>query len=185
MTVAAAIRILGLIIAGHGVKPALAMKRLSKTFRFVVLGVIVTVAVVGCCTFPFCLIKDTKSCFELGNCSVDIGHWPLANRKDDVPIYVPWKNEDKFKAALERVCGHQGLYDVFIQRDNNEKEHWKKNCNPNPRNIRTVKVTKSKIADMTAAGQPAVNDPHVTYKVQSPDPGDIVAVLGTLQSPAR
>jgi len=160
------------------------MKRLSKTFRFVVLGVIVTIGVVSCCTFPFCLIKDTKSCFELGNCSVDIGYWPRANRKDNA-VYVKWKNEDKFNAALEQVCGHHGYYDVFIQRDNNEKDRWKKNCNPDSAlNIRTVKVTKSKAADNTAAGEPAANDPNVMHRVQSPDPGDIVKVLNALESPA-
>jgi hypothetical protein len=147
------------------------MKTLSGTFRFVVLGVIVTVGVVSCCTFPS--ITNTAPFF-----GVEIGNYS----KDNAPIYVRWKSEDKFKAALEQVCGHQGEYDLFILRDNNEKEHWKKNCNPNPpRNIRTVKVTKSKAADNIAAGEPAANDPNVMHRVQSPDPGDIIKVLNTLE----
>jgi len=123
-----------------------AMKTLSRRFRFVVLGVIVTVGVVSCYTFPS--ITDTIPFF-----GVDIGYWPLANRKDNAPIYVRWKGEDKFKAALEQVCGHHGEYDLFILRDNHKEDRWTKNCNPNhPRNIRTVKVTKSKAADNIAAG---------------------------------
>ena len=150
------------------------MKTLSRTFRFVVLGVIVTVGVVSCCMFP--LIPNTRA-----YATVEIGNW-LPNRKDNAPIYVRWKSEDKFKAALEQVCGHQGEYDLFILRDNNEKEHWKKNCNPNPpRNIRTVKVTKSKAADNIAAGEPAANDPNIMHRVQSADPGDIIQVLKTLE----
>jgi hypothetical protein len=144
------------------------MKTLSRTFRFVVLGVIVTVGVVSCCTFPF--ITNTAPFF-----GVEIGNY-------NVPIYVRWKSEDKFKAALEQVCGHHGEYDLFILRDNHKKDRWTKNCNPNhPRNIRTVKVTKSKAADNIAAGEPAANDPNLMHRVQSPDPGDIIQVLKTLE----
>jgi len=109
---------------------------------------------------------------------------PLPNSKDNA-IYVRWKSEDKFKAALEQVCGHQGDYDLYIQRDNNEKEQLKKNCNPNPpRNIRTVKVTKSKAADKIAAAEAVANDPNVMNRVRSPNPGDIIKVLNALESPA-
>jgi hypothetical protein len=157
------------MFARHGVKPAVAMKKLSRTFRFVVLGVIVTVGVVSCYTFPS--ITNTAPFF-----GVAIGNYSQGN----APIYVPWKSEDKFKAALAPVCGHQGEYDLVILRDNKEKEYWKKNCNPNPRNIRTVKVTKSKAADNIAAGEPAANDPNVMHRVQSVDPGDIINVLKAL-----
>jgi hypothetical protein len=153
------------------------MKTLSKTFRFVVLGVIVMVAVVSCCIFP--PIVNTRA-----YATVEIGNWSLANSKDNV-IYVEWKDEAQFKTALEQVCDHQGEYDLFILRDNHEREHWKKNCNPNPpQSIKTVKVTKSKAADNIAAGESAVNDPHATYRIQSPDPRDIIKVLGTLKPPA-
>lgn len=152
------------------------MKTVSKRFRFVVLGVIVMVVVVSCCNFPS--ITNTAPFF-----GVEIGNW-LPNRKDNV-IYVKWKNEDRFKAVLEQVCGNHGEYDLFILRDNNEKEHWKKSCNLNPpQNIRTVKVTKSKAADNIAAGEPAANDPNLMHRVQSPNPGDIIKVLNALESPA-
>jgi hypothetical protein len=151
------------------------MKTLSRTFRVVVLTVIVIVVVVSCRNFPS--IPNTIPFF-----GVDIGHLPLANRKDNVAIYVRWKDEGKFKAALEQVCGHHGEYDLWILRDHNEKDHWKKICSPNyPRNIRTVKVTRSKAADNIAAGEPAANDPNVMHRVQSPDPGDITTVLNTLE----
>jgi len=149
------------------------MKTLSRTFRFVVLAIIVTVGVVSCCIFP--PILNTRA-----YATVEIGNWP-SNSKDNV-IYVRWKSEDKFTAALKQVCGNHGEYDVRILRDNNEKDHWKKNCNPNPRNIRTVKVTKSKAADNIAAAEPVANDPNVMHRIQSPDPGDIIKVLNALES---
>ena len=148
------------------------MKTLSRTFRFVVLGVIVTVGVVSCCTFPS--ITNTRPFF-----GVEIGNYS----KDNAPIYVRWKSEVSFKAALQHVCDHYGEYDLFVLlKDTDEHpEHWKKNCNPNPpRNIRTVKVTKSKAADNIAAGESAVNDPYVTYRVRSPYPDDIAKVAKAL-----
>lgn len=150
------------------------MKTLSRRFWFVLLGIIVTVGAVGCCNFPS--IVNTIPFF-----GVYIGHWSPVNRTDNL-IYVRWKDEGKFKTALGQVCGNQGEYDLFILRDNNKKEHWEKNCGPNdPRNIRTVKVTKSKAAGTIVAGEPAANDPNVMHRVQSPKPGDIVAVLNTLE----
>jgi hypothetical protein len=148
------------------------MKTLSRTFRFVVLAIIVTVGVVSCCIFP--PIPNTRA-----YATIEIGKWP-PNSKNNV-IYVRWKSEAKFTAALNQVCCNHGEYDVRILRDNGEKDHWIKNCNPNLPNIRTVKVTKSKAADNIAIGEPAANDPNVMHKVQSPNPGDIIKVLNTLE----
>ena len=153
------------------------MKTLSGRFRFVVFGVIVIVAVVSCCNFPF--IPDIASY------SVEIGG------KQKASTYVEWKDERQFENALKQVRGHEdkgASYCLCVMRTPNDTPHpydsYNK-CPPRykcpPGNIRTVKVTKSKAADNIAAGESAVNDPHVTYRVQSPYPGDITQVLDALK----
>ncbi len=149
------------------------MKTLSGTVGFAVLAVIVAVVVVSCCYFPS--ITDTKS-------YVEIGHELRGKR-----TYVEWKDEGTdFYRALEQVRGHNGEYCLCVMKTPNatpQRIDYSKcpgyECPPG--NIRTVKVTKSKAADNIAAGESAVNDPHVTYRVQSPDPGDIIKVLGALK----
>jgi len=152
------------------------MKTLSGRFRFVVFGVIVIVAVVSCCNFPF--IPDIASY------SVEIGG------KQKAPTYVEWKDERQFENALKQVRGHEdkgASYCLCVMRTPHgtpRRIPYSKcprgyECPPG--NIRTVKVTKSKAADNIAAGESAVNDPHVTYRVQSPYPGDITQVLDALK----
>jgi hypothetical protein len=151
------------------------MKTLSRTFRFVVLGVIVTVGVVSCCTFPF--ITNTAPFF-----GVEIGN----TQRDQ---YVKWK-QPAFDNALIQLCEeHGGTYCLKAKLDNgsvtrryypkSHKDCTDKDCSFG--NIRTVKVTKSKVADNTAAGQSAANDPNIMHRVQSPDPGDIKKVLDALE----
>jgi hypothetical protein len=160
------------------------MKMVSKTFRFVVLGVIVTVVVVSCCNFPFSLIKGTTSCFAPGNCSVAIG--PQLPIKSDGP-YVNWKSQQKFDNALKQACDHGGTYCIAIKLDNGKlidpyHPEGSKDCTACARkNIRTVKVTKFKAADTIVAGESVANDPNVMHRVQSPYPGDIINVLSTLK----
>jgi hypothetical protein len=153
------------------------MKTLSGRFRFVVIGVIAMVAVVSCCYFPS--IGGTKS-----YAAVEIGD----ELPGKIPRYVEWKDEGaKFKQALEQVRGHNGEYCLCVLEKPGAKPHrypdskcpGRYDCPPE--NIRTVKVTKSKAAGNIAAGEPAVDDPHVTYRVQSPDPRDIIKVLGALK----
>ncbi|PYJ23014.1 MAG: hypothetical protein DME99_04010 [Verrucomicrobia bacterium] len=152
------------------------MKTLSGRFRFVVFGVIVIVAVVSCCNFPF--IPDIASY------SVEIGG------KQKASTYVEWKDERQFENALKQVRGHEdkgASYCLCVMRTphaTHRRIPYSKcprgyECPPG--NIRTVKVTKSKAADNIAAGESAVNDPHVTYRVQSPYPGDITQVLDALK----
>src|SRR5215216_5541374 len=122
-----------------------AMKSLSRRFRFVVLGII-AIVVVGCsCYFP--LITDTKL-------YVEIGHDVRGKR-----TYVKWKDDGvKFKQALEQVRAHNGEYCICVletsggkpYRYHDSKCHEDYACPPEnnlPINIRTVKVTKSKAAD--------------------------------------
>jgi hypothetical protein len=153
------------------------MKGLSVRFRFVAFGVIAIVAVVSCCPFPF--IPD------IATYSVEIGG------KQKASTYVEWKDDGaKFKQALEQVRSHAdkgASYCICVIEKTGDKPYrypyskclGRYECPPG--NIRTVKVTKSKAADTIAAGESAVNDPHVTYRVQSPDPGDISKVLDALK----
>jgi hypothetical protein len=170
-----------LIFARHGVKPALAMKALSRTFWFVVLGVIVMVVVVGCCVFP--TIPDPR----ITSYSIDIGYRQRAQ-------YVEWKGDGtNFKRALAQVRGRKGgEYCICVIEKVGDKpyQYTGSKCpedykctseNSPPINIRTVKVTKSKVADNRVNGQSAVNDPNAAYRIRSADPGDIAAVLNALE----
>ena len=170
-----------MIIAARGVKPAVAMKALSRTFWFVVLGVIVMVVVVSCCVFP--TIPDPR----ITSYSIDIGY----RQRDQ---YVEWKGDGtNFKQALAQVRGRKGgEYCICVIEKVGDKpyqypgskcpEDYKcRSENSSPVNIRTVKVTKSKVADNRANGQSAVNDPNANYRLRSPDPGDISEVLGALE----
>jgi hypothetical protein len=157
------------------------MKTLSGLFALVVIAVITTVVVVGCCNLPF--IPD------IATYSVEIGGAQKAS------IYVPVKDKGKLDAALAHVRSLSqkgGSYCLCVMwtdsdgphpYDSHNKcpEYYPPKCTPGK--IRTVKVTKSKAADNIAAGESAVNDPHITYRVQSPDPKDISDVLAALATP--
>ena len=170
-----------MIIAARGLKPAVTMKALSRRFWFVVLGVIVMVVVVSCCVFP--TIPDPR----ITSYSIDIGYRQRAQ-------YVEWKDDGtEFKQALEQVRGRKGgdyCICIIIEPGRKLYQYPGSKCpedykcppeNSSPGNIRTVKVTKSKVADNTANGQSAVNDPNAFYRVRSPDPGDIKNVLEALK----
>jgi hypothetical protein len=141
----------------------------------------VIVAVVSCCNFAF--VPDTTVLTSVDLATVEIGHDVRGKR-----TYVEWKDEGKdFYRALEQVRGHKGEYCLCVVMpggtphpyDSYNKCPGKYDCPPV--NIRTVKVTKSKAADDIASGQSAANDPNITYRVQSPDQGDIIKVLSALK----
>ena len=152
------------------------MKTISRRFRFVAFGVIVIVAVVSCC--PFLPIVPNMALY-----SVEIGN------QQKGPKYVEWKDQGKFDEALAQVRRNpNGKICICVLKSSKDEPYQHKLSNDCPRNykcysenIRTVKVTKSKAANNTANGQSAANDPNVMHKIQSPDPGDISAVLKTLE----
>jgi hypothetical protein len=157
------------------------MKTLSGRLRFVVIGVIAIVAVVSCVYFPSITNRDVRF-------GVEIGQDVRGKR-----TYAEWKGDGTdFKRALKQVFDHGGDYCICIL-ENSRAEPYKYTDSKCPQdytcplpnnpavNIRTVKVTKSKAADNIAAGESAVNDPHVTYRVQSSNPGEIAKVVGTLK----
>lgn len=149
------------------------MKTLSGRFWFVVFGVIVIVAVGSCC----CLKSIPGIVY-----SVEIGNAQSGQ-------YVNWK-QPAFDNALIQLCEeHGGTYCLKAKLDNDriiDRYHpaGHKDCtNCTLENIRTVKVTKSKVADNTANGQSAVNDPNAFYRVRSPNPDDIKKVVAALATP--
>jgi hypothetical protein len=158
---------LGLIIASGGVKPAVVMRTLSRIFALVVLVGIVIVAIVSCCNLA--LVPNQKSFVAIGT-------------KQGIKMtYVEWKSQGQFDKALERVCKHGGYYDLFVlMNDRAQPIHPYKPCNASL-NIRTVMVTKSKVAEGAAAGESVANDPNVVMKVASAYPGDIIEVLEALK----
>lgn len=156
------------------------MKNLFGTLQLIVLGIIVVLVVVSCCEFPF-IPNIASYCVEIGHPVPGVAR---------SRTYVEWKNKGDFDNALQQVRHHNGKVCLCVvvptgtphpHELNNDCSRYEDNC-PAPENIRIVKITKSKDADKIAAGDSAANDPHVTYRVQSPYPGDIAKVLGTLKS---
>ena len=76
--------------------------------------------------------------------------------------YVYWTTEEKFDDALKQVCQHGGTYKIRKLKADGEKPY---NAKPCVEILKTVKVTKSKVADDAAAGASAGNDPNVTTKI--------------------
>jgi len=156
------------------------MKTPPVKFRFVVLGVIVIVAIVSCCPFPtFPVITGTTS-FAVA--------YIRPGPRTTGPTYHEWKDKVTFENALAQVHAHGGQICICVLESSGGTPYshkWNNDCLRNyhcpSEKIRTVKVTKSKAAENIAAGESAVNDPNITYRVQSPVPGDIAAVLDALK----
>jgi hypothetical protein len=139
------------------------MKTPSGTFAFVILAVIVTLVVGACCTYQ--LVANQKGFLVIGTGTT----------------YVEWKSQHQFDNALDRVCRHGGSYDLTVLMYPGARPfHPYRPC-PSLGSIRTVKVTKSKVADRLAAGESVANDPNVTWRVASTSTDDIKAVLDALQ----
>jgi hypothetical protein len=152
------------------------MKALSGRFRFVVIGVIAIVAVVSCCYFP------STPDIRISSYSVEIG----GKQRD--PRYRPWKDKTAFDNALDQVCAtaaaHHATYEFYVKLQDSDPDPTRpyRPCRSNPPgNIRTVKVTKSKVADDLAVGESAANDPNAMHRIQSSEPGDIKKVLDALE----
>jgi hypothetical protein len=142
---------LGLIIVGRRVKPAV-MKALYRTLAFVVLAVIVTL-VIGSWFLTYRMVPNQKADHKL---FLIIGINPLFGE----PKYVDWTSEKAFDEALQQVCDHNGTYTIHKKLD--DRKYDAKSC---PELLKTVKVTKSKVADGAAAGESAANDPNVMNKI--------------------
>ena len=142
------------------------MKTLSGTFAFVILAVIVIVAVVSCYQAP-ALVPNQKFLLYIGT-------KPIFGK----PTYVYWTTEEKFDDALKQVCRNGGTYKIRKLKAEGEEPYDAKSCTEI---LKTVKVTKSKVADDAAAGESASNDPNIVYKVAVASKEDIEKVLSELK----
>ena len=146
------------------------MKTLSRTFAFILLAIVAIV------TFVSCLSKfatNYKYDQPIGNPN----HYRTFKKGDD--------NESDFRRALIALKRNGGDCEItFLHTGPHhtpEPAHYRDICQHGGTvNLKTDRVIKSKTANNTAAGQPAPNDPNVTWHVMSNSQGDINAVLNTL-----
>lgn len=142
------------------------MRTSSGTFAFVVFAGIAILAVLNCSQRR--LLRNDTFVLTIGKKGV------LGFGKEFVPV-----KKDDLDSALHALS-KQAQYDLyFLSRDGGDEiPHY----TPPPNiSLKTNRVITADVAQQTLAEQSAVNDPHVTYKVQSSDPTDIKTVLDAFQ----
>ena len=158
---------LRLIIAAHGVKPAVAMKILLPTFAF--LGLVAAIiAVASCCTQT--IPPDQNVEMILGD--------PNANP----PKFVELKPgaEGKLRHALAKIKAHNGICEITFlgHAQGTPDPHY---CETIGARLKTDRVIKSAAAMNAGAGNSAANDPNLMHRIASPDPSDVSDVAILLQ----
>jgi len=146
------------------------MKTLSRTFAFILLAIIAIV------TFVSCLSKFSTN-YKYDQPIGTPNHYRTFKKGDD--------NESDFRRALIALKRNGGDCEItFLHTGPHhtpEPAHYRDICQHGGTvNLKTDRVIKSKTANNTAAGQPAPNDPNVTWHVMSNSQGDIDAVVNTL-----
>ena len=142
------------------------MKTLSRTFAFILLAVVAIVAFMSCVT--------------------NFGTYMYVRQIGDpnAPVYVPFKHgESAFRQALITLKspGHGGACEITILHSGPHQTPIPGYCEHlNTVKLKTDRVIKSKTANNTAAGEPAANDPNVTWRVMSNSLDDINNVVNTL-----
>jgi len=159
---------LGLIIAAHGVKPAVAMKTLLPTFAFLGLAAAAIIAVDSC---------STQTIPPNQNVEMILGD-PNANP----PKYVELKpgTEGKLRAALAKIKAHNGICEITFlgHAQGTPDPHY---CETIGARLKTDRVIKSAAATNAKAGNSAANDPNLMHRIASPDPSDVSDVAILLQ----
>jgi hypothetical protein len=140
------------------------MKTPSGIFTFVMLAVIVIAAAVSC---TYRMVPNQKFLLYIGT-------KPIFGK----PTYVDWTSEAAFDDALKQVCQNGGTYKIRKLKADGEEPYDAKSCKEI---LKTVKVTKSKVADGVAAAESVTNDPNVTMKVAAASKEDITTVLNALK----
>jgi hypothetical protein len=149
------------------------MKTLSRTFAILLLAIIAIVAFMSCVTkfdtYPYQHV--------------------IGDPNPNHPVYVTFKkgddNESDFRRALIALKKNNGACEItFLHTGPHhtpEPAHYRDICQHGGTvNLKTDRVIKSKTANNTAAGQPAANDPNVTWHVMSNSLDDITNVMKTL-----
>jgi len=149
-----------LLNGASSVKPADIMKTLSGTFTFVVLAVVAIVVVLAFRAFaqpP----AGKKFVLNIGRTAED---------------YVDVKDKNAFDKALRALESHGGQYEIAFKHDDGHV------TDPyHALNIKIDKVTTSKVAQNSPAGESAANDPNATHHLSSDSAPDIKAVLDTFK----
>jgi hypothetical protein len=143
------------------------VKTLSKTVAFTLLAIIAIVAFISCAT----KFRDYAYVRVIGNPN---GH---------PPVYVGFSHgESAFRQALITLKspGHDGACEITILHSGPHQTPIPGYCEHlGPLPLKTDRVIKSKTAN-NIGGQPAVNDPNVTWRIMSNSLDDINNVMSTL-----
>jgi hypothetical protein len=142
------------------------MKTLSRTFAFILL------AIIAIFTFVSCLSKFVT------NYKYD---QPIGNPNVHPPVYATFKHgESDFRHALIALKRNGGDCEITFLHSGPNHTPIPGYCRHlGPVNLKTDRVIKSKTANNTD-GQPAANDPNVTWHVLSNSQQDVNAVMQTL-----
>jgi len=139
------------------------MKTLSGTFTFVVLAAVAIVVVITFRAFaqPPQPGAGKKFVLNIGRTAQD---------------YVDVRDKNAFDGALRALESHGGQYEIGFKDDNGHV------TDPyHALNIKIDKVTTSKVAQNSPAGESAANDPNATHHLSSDSAPYIKSVLNTLK----
>jgi len=137
------------------------MKTLSGTFTFVVLAVVAIVVVITFRAFAQPTQPPAAKKFVL-----NIGR----TAQDYVDV-----DKTKFDEALRKLARNGGLYEIGFKDDGHVTDPY------HALNIKIDKVTTSKVAQNSPAGESAANDPNVVHLLRSDSAPDIKDVLDTFK----
>ena len=143
------------------VKPAAIMKTLSGTFTFVVLAAVAIVVVITFRAFAQPTQPPAAKKFVL-----NIGR----TAQDYVDV-----DKTKFDEALRKLARNGGQYEIGFKDDGHVTDPY------HALNIKIDKVTTSKVAQNSPAGESAANDPNVVHLLRSDSAPDIKDVLDTFK----
>jgi len=137
------------------------MKTLSGTFTFVVLAAVAIVVVITFRAFAQPTQPPAAKKFVL-----NIGR----TAQDYVDV-----DKTKFDDALRKLARNGGLYEIGFKDDGHVTDPY------HALNIKIDKVTTSKVAQNSPAGESAANDPNVVHLLRSDSAPDIKDVLDTFK----
>ena len=137
------------------------MKTLSGTFTFVVLAAVAIVVVITFRAFAQPTQPPAAKKFVL-----NIGR----TAQDYLDV-----DKTKFDDALRKLARNGGLYEIGFKDDGHVTDPY------HALNIKIDKVTTSKVAQNSPAGESGANDPNVVHLLRSDSAPDIKDVLDTFK----
>jgi hypothetical protein len=138
------------------------MKTLSGTITFVVLAAVAIVVVITFRAFAQPTQPPAAKKFVL-----NIGR----TAQDYVDV-----DKNRFDPALRKLASNGGQYEIAFKHDDGHvTDHY------HALNIKIDKVTTSKVAQNSTAGESAANDPNVVHLLRSDSATDLKDVLDTFK----